>query len=601
MSRVAETPIRRTGPLWALGVAAAIVAVALAPASADARGQVPAGNLVANPTFERSLEGWTAERAKAKRVRARGAHGRHAVRLTATRRAAGYGLDDVPETVSGGVRAGASYVASAWVRAARRSRGDRAALVVRERDEAGKVISLSRETIRLRPKFRRVRVAHKADSSGTTIDLTLVRAGRAGPREAFLADAISLVPRRRGGSGGGGGGGGGSDQPQPGPPPGAVDPGAVTTSQIAIVSSHESSLFHERDARYRYILIRDSMHDRVEELRALHPKAQILLYKNVAFTLHEPGCPYAPFQGGGVSWCDADRHEDWFLHDKQTGARLSSDGYPSQRAMNIAKPGYRQAWIDSVLARLRDANNDGSGVRYDGVWLDDANMYPGHGMDGRIAELSDAQYRNAMVSFLDQVAATIEAEGFVTAANLGANPWEPEQRAASIEVAHDVSVVNREGFVRWGDSGQLFTDPGGPVPHWDDEMKFAEDLQAAGARLHTITYGPSSDVRAQRYARATFLLAWNGRDGAASNYRVTDGGPSWNKEWTTDVGVPTSPRYPVGIGWRRDFTDGTVVVNARPAGSQTYALGGSFQRPDGQCVSSVTLSPQSALVLPACG
>ena len=130
-------------------------------------------------------------------------------------------------------------------------------------------------------------------------------------------------------------------------------------------------------------------------------------------------------------------------------------------------------------------------------------------------------------------------------------------------------------------------------------MELAEDIQAAGADFHAITYGQVDDVAAQRYARATFLLAWDGGAGSAQSYR-TPSDRSWTSDWTTDVGVPTSGRYEVGQGWRRDFSGGTVVINARPSGNQTFKLGGSFRNADGSCVNSVSLGGTRALVMPAC-
>jgi hypothetical protein len=460
-------------------------------------------------------------------------------------------------------------------------------------------VDSSAASVKLTKRFRRVSVAYVARQNGGQIDVYIARPeGTVVNREGFFADAITLTES------------GSGPAPEHGPngvgidnyvPPAPANPsGGVTTAQVALVTSQESPLLTEGGAKYRYIMVRDNMHDKVGQLRAAHPEAQIILYKNVAFTLNEPGCPYEPFQGGGVSHCDANGHEDWYLHDKQNGQRLTSTSYSQQLAMNIANAGYRQKWLDSVLARLRDADNNGTNVRYDGVWLDDANFYPGHGMDGRMAELTDGQYREAMVSFLEYVGQRIEQAGFRTVANVGMDPWEPAQREATMRVADDLSVVNREGFVRWGENGTLFTDPDGTAPHWQDEVELAEDLQAAGAGFHAITYGSAGDVRTQRFGRATFLLVWNGNDGSAYNYRTIGAGASYLPGWTTDVGVPRTARYAVGQGWRRDFSNGTVVINARASGAQAFQLGGSFRKPDGSCVNSVTLGATDALVMPSC-
>ena len=43
--------------------------------------------------------------------------------------------------------------------------------------------------------------------------------------------------------------------------------------------------------------------------------------------------------------------------------------------------------------------------------MDDTNLYPGHGMDGRIKELTDGQYRQATQDFVHNVSAQIRATG----------------------------------------------------------------------------------------------------------------------------------------------------------------------------------------------
>lgn len=335
------------------------------------KGTIPKGNLVKNPSFKQSAKkGWTGFEASVKRVRDRQApNGRTIARVKAVGGAQTYTIDDSGASAKN-VKVDAAFEGSAWVRGIGRSVGQPVDLVVREW-EGDEAVDSEAISATLTRRWQQLSVSYTAQGDGNDLDVYVARPdGSVKGRERFAVDAVTLT---KGGDG---------------IPPAPVNPtGGITTSQIATGADEEGPLFTEQNTEYRYIIIRDNLHDRVAELRSLHPEAQLILYKNVGFTLHEPGCPYAPFQGGGVSYCDADSHEDWFLHDS-AGNRLSSEGYPSHRAMNIGKPAYQQAWLDAVLARLRDAGNDGSGVKYDGVFLDDVNTYPGHGMDGRISELS---------------------------------------------------------------------------------------------------------------------------------------------------------------------------------------------------------------------
>jgi hypothetical protein len=343
----------------------------------------------------------------------------------------------------------------------------------------------------------------------------------------------------------------------------------------------------------------------VQRLRDLHPEAKILVHKNVSFVAREkPGCSWAPYQAGGVGWCEADSHESWFLHGGD-GQRLTASDYAQNYAMNIGNTAYQQAWLDDVLARLRDVNDDGKGVRYDGVFMDDTNLTPGHGLNGRMQELTDAQYREATVNFIHAVAPQIRQAGFIAMPNVALDPTSPSQRDAAIGIAHDVTAIDREGFVRWYDSstatGPLFTDPVGDGGRdWLVELKLMEDVQAAGAGYNAIVYGSPSDIEPQRYARATFLLGWDGRSPSAVDFRTDGSAPTYLPDWTTDVGTPTGARFAVGVGWRRNFTGGTVVLNASPTAAQAFPLGGKYQTPGGGCTASVSLAPAHALVLPSC-
>lgn len=583
MASSLDRTIRTSTTRMLLALVAALAVSLLAPSASLGGKKIPAANVVTNPTFNKGATGWAAMNATVAAIRAKDApDGTKVGRVSQRVATEGYTIDD--RTSASPTVPGASYGGRAWVRATSSSAGKRAELVVRETTADGAFVGESVRGIKLKPRFKKVQVKRQAETEGGSIDV-YVRIAGGNKRSTFLVDAISLTAPQTGGANGSNGGGGA---------------GPVTTSQIAILSSQEDPLFTDDGSKYRYIVVRDSMSSRLEELRAVHPEAEILLYKDVSFTAAD-GCQWAPFQGTGLDYCAADRNESWFLHRKSNPTqRISSEAYSNYRAMNIGNPGYQQAWARTVLDRLTDAYGDGSGAKYDGVWMDDTNLFPGHGMDGQIAELTDAQYRSATLSFVNTVAPQLEAAGFKAVPNLAMESWDPAQRAAAISIAGKVSSINREGFVRWGESGELFTTDGG-APIWKDEVTLAEQTQAAGADLHAVTYGSAGDTRTQRYARATFLMAWDGSDGGAINYRTSETTKPWTPSWTTDIGTPTSARRSVGQGFVRNFSGGIVAINPAASGTQQFSLGGSYRNPDGgACVSTIELASARAAVMPAC-
>ena len=61
-----------------------------------------------------------------------------------------------------------------------------------------------------------------------------------------------------------------------------------------------------------------------------------------------------------------------------------------------------------------------------------------------------------------------------------------------------------------------------------------------------------------------------------------------------DIGQPSAAKFQVGVGWRRNYSGGTVVVNPNTATSQTFALGATYLTSSGSSVTSVTLAPTTA-------
>jgi hypothetical protein len=72
---------------------------------------------------------------------------------------------------------------------------------------------------------------------------------------------------------------------------------------------------------------------------------------------------------------------------------------------------------------------------------------------------------------------------------------------------------------------------------------------------------------------------------------------SWHPEYDYDLGASPRPYYAIGASlYRRDFTAGTVVVNASRA-TQTVRLGAVYLDESGARVTTVTLGPTRAAIL----
>jgi hypothetical protein len=137
---------------------------------------------------------------------------------------------------------------------------------------------------------------------------------------------------------------------------------------------------------------------------------------------------------------------------------------------------------------------------------------------------------------------------------------------------------------------------------WKWRQGFMAVTQKAGKIFLGVTYAPMSDVRSMLYARASFLLDW---DGGPSALMFEPSDPEqqdpYSGAWTQDIGTPLGARYQVGSVWRRNYSGGTVVVNPSATATETVALGAPFVAAEGTTVTSVLLAPTTGAVLRASG
>jgi hypothetical protein len=349
--------------------------------------------------------------------------------------------------------------------------------------------------------------------------------------------------------------------------------------------SREAAPHGEGAGQYRFIVLQESMARILPEVRASNPQARILAYQKVGGMRADGG----DNPSTGVQLHEADGlHEAWFLHDSE-GERLVYCDYPEVWAANIGEAGYQQRWLDNVRERLvRDG--------FDGVMMDDVNTFPGHclGSQGTpIAEYdSDEAYGDAVVAFMEAVGPELIDAGLLVAPNIAMNPWDEVMRGQALAIAPNTTQVAREYWMRWDDSANFTGD------NWASTLSFYEEVEALGSGFLALTYGPGQEgeLEGQRYGRASFLLAWDGVADSAWGYLDEQVDP-WTEEWAIDPGLPLESRREDGVGWRRAYTGGTVLVNADETAAWTFTLDQPHLDGDGNEVSELTLQPGRALVL----
>lgn len=346
-------------------------------------------------------------------------------------------------------------------------------------------------------------------------------------------------------------------------------------------------------SQFNYVILHAWEHGRIPALKAANPGIKVLVYKNMSATCeyHVQNGRDEAFLSTGVGYAWAHAHQpDWFLRDTQ-GLEIEFADYPGVWLMDVGSPAYQEAWLANVGAELR-------AYGWDGVMVDDTNVSARWHTGGRtIAKYpTDQAYAAATRSFLARVGPALQAQGSLVLPNI-ATAW-PDGPLVWRDWIQFTSGAVLEYWSKWGTgNSEHFAES-----DWFYRQQFLSITQEAKKIFLGITYAPPDDVRSMRYARASFLLDWDGGPGALIFEPWGTGPqPPFSPEWTTDIGRPLEPRRDVGGVLRRNYSGGVALANISNTASRTVSLGRTYLAPDGKRVRSVRLEPKSGIVLRTLG
>ena len=300
----------------------------------------------------------------------------------------------------------------------------------------------------------------------------------------------------------------------------------------------------------------------------------------------------------GVSFAYA-AAKGWILRD-ESGSYVHYKGqYPV--LVDIGNRAYQRIFIRDVDADLRRH----AGV--DGLMIDDVT---GSLISGTEKYRDNASYRAAMLSFMKAVGPALKAKGWYVAVNasildgsaeaLTGPSWDGSQYIWwARQLAGYVDGINMEHWQQnWDGSDSVRVRGTSGNQGWDGWERLPSVVNKLGKEFYASETGALTDVKKASYLRASFLLAWKAGGGAFLYSDAYSGrGDPWRLVATPFIGRPTGPRHRVGVGFRRAFTSGAVVVNPSASESQTFEFRRKYLMPDGTTTSSVTLPPASGLVL----
>ncbi len=270
--------------------------------------------------------------------------------------------------------------------------------------------------------------------------------------------------------------------------------------------------------------------------------------------IQDPGsCTTAPYKNQVAykvgDFCDiSQNHSDWFLLDTSGRRIVMSNNYYRMDPGNAG-------WRSFFVARLIEANQvrGWSGVFLDNIEASLSKMQHDGVTPARYS--SDASYQAAVQGFLQylyvnysQVYNRPVLANIIERSSSDESTWFNYMQYLS-------GAMQECWSVGWSSTSYLSTTA------WNYDMALAERTQSQGKVLIAIAQGDQTDTNRQKFAFASYLLVSNG----TASFRYSNSSV-YNQVWLYDnynapLGTPLGARYQSGTTWRRDFTNGYVIVD----------------------------------------
>jgi hypothetical protein len=339
--------------------------------------------------------------------------------------------------------------------------------------------------------------------------------------------------------------------------------------------------------RYDYVMVGYGDVDKAAALTS----AKALIYKGAVDVYDSPNTDPG-LNNGGVPYSQANAN-GWILKDT-AGNVMHASGFGNYFG-DIGAPGFQQAWATNVINFL-------TAHHADGVFIDNV-LCSITGLSGGAVPAkytSDAAFANAYISFLSYIGPALQSKGFYVSANTYCSG--PSDMSANnawwTRVAPYINGLMNEVFeqspldytVRYFDSPTTSW-----MGNWKANLNVLQAAQAAGKDAFALTYGAGSNTSLMTYARASYMLVWNGKGGSFM-WNPTDSADPYNSAWTADIGTPNASMVQVGGVYTRDYSKGYVVVNPSLS-SATVSVPSGLKTLAGAAVgTSLTIPSQTAVI-----
>ncbi len=360
---------------------------------------------------------------------------------------------------------------------------------------------------------------------------------------------------------------------------GSVQPWAIEQESRTHVWTEEEAV----EAATNFPLItalRNSYRAHVPAMRRANPELELSVYMNGVFAQANQQDAYPP---------------SWYLRDAD-GNKISNNW--GIWLMDPANPGWVEDRAQTCLDFMSFSGYDGCFVDNLGpgaIWLPSLSAEPINPRTGRA--WTRQEWMTATTALTEQLQATA-APSPVLVNGLGYGNEYFRGVAPTSDLLEVADGALAEIWLRAPSQG---ISSHRPKSAWLRDVELVADAVARGKTVMVSTKVWTDGSRAQkeawhRFALASFMLADDGSNYFAFSYGRDEDPTVGNDLWSIDVGEPVGAYEAFEDVYRRDFSQGKVLVNPTET-ARTVQLDRAYVDPDGVERTSVRLESHSGTIL----
>lgn len=296
--------------------------------------------------------------------------------------------------------------------------------------------------------------------------------------------------------------------------------------------------------------------DQLKSMGADDPILQYLLFAEI----RQPDTCDSDNYGNQIAYKNGDfclirnQHPDWFLMDK-AGNPIHNNN--RMYYMDPGNPEYRIFWFQRMIEMQTEFG-------WEGIFIDniEASLAKFDRMGSTPAKYpDDASYKSAVNGFILFVKESIQQTNKIP---LMGNIVSTRDDEVWLQYIENLDGAMIESFaVDWSNGYKS-------AANWERQMEEIEKALVQNKFLILVSQSEQyDDIRREQFALASYLLV-SKRESTAFRYVNSE---DYQEIWlyenlSLDPGLPLGPRYHDGFAWRRDFTNGYVLVNPWTHSSQ---------------------------------